>query len=221
MQDLPIPGAIGLPADALERHVAPDGGLGQHRPPCPSPSILLARDGDVVTLTFNDPTRLNAMTQAMGEAFSAGDRRSRGRREPARGGADRRRPGLLRRRRPHDDRSARRAGAANGPRGRGAIRDGMRSFYQLFLSVRDLPCPSDRRRERRRDRRRPVRGARLRRPDRRERGEARPQLHAARPAPGDGRDLDAAAAGGPGARRGDALLEPDLHGQPKPPRSAS
>ena len=34
------------------------------------------------------------------------------------------------------------AGAANGPRGRGAIRDGMRAFYQLFLSVRDLPCPT-------------------------------------------------------------------------------
>ena len=33
-------------------------------------------------------------------------------------------------------------GAANGPRGRGEIRDGMRSFYQLFLSVRDLPCPT-------------------------------------------------------------------------------
>ena len=32
-------------------------------------------------------------------------------------------------------------GAASGPRGRGAIRDGMRSFYQLFLAVRDLPCP--------------------------------------------------------------------------------
>jgi enoyl-CoA hydratase len=33
-------------------------------------------------------------------------------------------------------------GAANGPRGRGEIRDGMRSFYQLFLAVRDLPCPT-------------------------------------------------------------------------------
>ena len=34
------------------------------------PLILHARDGDVVTLTFNDPARLNAMTQAMGESFA-------------------------------------------------------------------------------------------------------------------------------------------------------
>jgi enoyl-CoA hydratase len=33
------------------------------------------------------------------------------------------------------------AGAANGPRGRAAIREGMRSFYKLFLAVRELPCP--------------------------------------------------------------------------------
>ena len=33
--------------------------------------ILSQRDGDVVTLTFNDPDRRNAMTQAMGEAFAA------------------------------------------------------------------------------------------------------------------------------------------------------
>ena len=33
--------------------------------------IRTERDGDVVTLTFNDPDRRNAMTQAMGEAFAA------------------------------------------------------------------------------------------------------------------------------------------------------
>jgi enoyl-CoA hydratase/carnithine racemase len=33
-------------------------------------------------------------------------------------------------------------GAKNGPRGRRQIRDGMRSFYKLFLAVRDLPCPA-------------------------------------------------------------------------------
>jgi 2-(1,2-epoxy-1,2-dihydrophenyl)acetyl-CoA isomerase len=31
--------------------------------------VQKSRDGDVVTLQFNDPDRLNAMTTAMGEAF--------------------------------------------------------------------------------------------------------------------------------------------------------
>ena len=31
--------------------------------------VRQARDGDVVTLHFNDPDRLNAMTRDMGEAF--------------------------------------------------------------------------------------------------------------------------------------------------------
>jgi len=108
----------------------------------PEPLILQTRDGDVVTLTFNDPARLNAMTQAMGEAFSAAiagladDTSLRavvltgaGRAFSAGGDL-----AMI------ESRAAQ--GAANGPRGRGAIRDGMRSFYQLFLSVRDLPCPS-------------------------------------------------------------------------------
>ena len=108
----------------------------------PEPLILQARDGDVVTLTFNDPTRLNAMTQAMGEAFSAaiaelaGDASLRavvltgaGRAFSAGGDL-----AMIE--------SRAEQGAANGPRGRGAIRDGMRSFYQLFLAVRDLPCPT-------------------------------------------------------------------------------
>ncbi|HEY8152624.1 MAG TPA: enoyl-CoA hydratase/isomerase family protein [Myxococcota bacterium] len=105
------------------------------------PLILLARDGDVVTLTFNDPARLNAMTEAMGEAFSAAiaelaaDASLRavvltgaGRAFSAGGDL-----AMI------EGRAAQ--GAANGPRGRGQIRDGMRAFYQLFLSVRDLPCP--------------------------------------------------------------------------------
>ena len=107
----------------------------------PEPLILHARDGDVATLTFNDPARLNAMTQAMGEAFSAtiaelaADSSLRavvltgaGRAFSAGGDL-----GMI------EGRAAQ--GAANGARGRGQIRDGMRSFYQLFLSVRDLPCP--------------------------------------------------------------------------------
>jgi enoyl-CoA hydratase len=104
--------------------------------------ILSSRNGDVVTLTFNQPDRLNAMTQAMGEAF-----------------ADQ--IGLLR-----DDDGIRaviltgagRAFSAGGDLGmitdkavegrsapgiaRRAIRDSMRSFYKLFLSIRDLPCPT-------------------------------------------------------------------------------
>ena len=35
------------------------------------PLLLLESDGDVATLTFNDPERRNAMSQAMGEAFAA------------------------------------------------------------------------------------------------------------------------------------------------------
>ena len=107
-----------------------------------SPLILLERDGGVAVLTFNDPERRNAMTQAMGEAFAArvvelaqddqlravvltgagrafsagGDLGMIGSR--AQEGAQH--PGLSRRR----------------------IRETMRSFYQLFLSVRDLPCPT-------------------------------------------------------------------------------
>jgi enoyl-CoA hydratase len=106
------------------------------------PLVLLARDGDVVTLTFNDPSHLNAMTQAMGEAFSAavaelaGDTRLRalvltgaGRAFSAGGDLT-----MI------EARAA--AGAANGPRGRAAIRDGMRAFYKLFLAVREIPCPT-------------------------------------------------------------------------------
>ena len=106
------------------------------------PLVLLARDGDVVTLTFNDPSHLNAMTRAMGEAFSAavtdlaGDASLRavvltgaGRAFSAGGDL-----AMI------EAHAA--AGAANGPGGRSAIRDTMRSFYKLFLSVRELPCPS-------------------------------------------------------------------------------
>jgi enoyl-CoA hydratase len=108
----------------------------------PEDLILSDRDGDVVTLTFNQPERLNAMTEAMGEAFAdtvAGLRDDEslraviltgaGRAFSAGGDLDmiegkamqgRAAPGLARR----------------------TIRDSMRSFYKLFLSVRDLPVPT-------------------------------------------------------------------------------
>ena len=107
-----------------------------------APLLLLERDGDVAVLTFNDPDRRNAMSEAMGVAFS--EQMAELARDPelralvltgagrafsaggdlgmiearAREGAER--PGIARR----------------------AIRDTMRSFYKLFLSVRDVPCPT-------------------------------------------------------------------------------
>jgi enoyl-CoA hydratase len=104
--------------------------------------ILASRERDVVTLTFNLPERRNAMTRALGEAlaeqvallsadpslravlltgggsaFSAGGDLGMIRELADQGAA---RPGLARR----------------------EIRDQMRSFYKLYLAVRDLPCPT-------------------------------------------------------------------------------
>ncbi len=108
----------------------------------PEPLVILERDDDVVTLVFNDPERRNAMTQAMGEAFAAciaelaGDDSLRaailtgaGRAFSAGGDL-----GMIQAR---ADEGAARPGLA-----RRGIRDTMRSFYGLFLSVRDLPCPT-------------------------------------------------------------------------------
>ncbi len=104
--------------------------------------IIQSRAGDVVTLQFNDPDHLNAMTRRMGEAFRdavgalALDESLRavvltgvGRAFSAGGDLD-----ML-------QQQADRGAAAPGTAWRG-IRDEMRSFYRLFLSVRDLPCPT-------------------------------------------------------------------------------
>jgi enoyl-CoA hydratase len=108
----------------------------------PEPPLLLTRDGDVATLTFNDPDRRNAMSQAMGEAFAAQvaelstDASLRalvltgaGRAFSAGGDL-----GMI------EDRA--REGSAGTDAAHACIRDGMRAFYGLFLSLRDLPCPT-------------------------------------------------------------------------------
>jgi enoyl-CoA hydratase/carnithine racemase len=108
----------------------------------PEPLLLLDRDDDVVTLTFNDPDRRNAMTRAMGEAFAgeiaalAGDTRLRaviltgaGRAFSAGGDLE-----MI---------EARAREGATDPLGSHLqIRDTMRDFYGLFLRVRELPCPT-------------------------------------------------------------------------------
>lgn len=109
----------------------------------PEPLILSERREHVAILTFNDPERLNAMTQAMGEALAdavTGLREAPSLRAVVLTGAgrafsaggdlgmitERAREGV--------------AGAKSG--GRRRNRAFMRAFYELFLSVRDLPCPT-------------------------------------------------------------------------------
>ncbi len=105
--------------------------------------ILLERDGDVAVLTFNDPDRRNAMTQAMGEAFAARiaelsrDETLRalvltgaGRAFSAGGDLD------------FIQAKADAGRADPGGSTRRHNREDMRAFYRLFLAVRDLPCPS-------------------------------------------------------------------------------
>ena len=104
--------------------------------------IQVERDGDVAVVTFNDPDRLNAMTEPMGRAFSERTRQladdaslravvltGAGRAFSAGGDLDW---------------IEARADAAHADPGgdRAAVGDRMRGFYELFLSVRELPCPS-------------------------------------------------------------------------------
>jgi enoyl-CoA hydratase/carnithine racemase len=105
----------------------------------PEPLLLLSRDHDVATLTFNDADRMNAMTRAMGEAFAAQiaelsrDDSLRaliltgaGRAFSAGGDLD------MIEERARDGRAGRHS----------ENRDTMRAFYGLFLTLRELPCPS-------------------------------------------------------------------------------
>jgi enoyl-CoA hydratase/carnithine racemase len=108
-----------------------------------SASVSLERRGHVAVLTFEDPERLNAMTEAMGRALSA-------RVDELRDDADLRAVVLT---------GAGRAFSAGGdfemiiakgeagrrdPGGetRQASRDFMRNFYSMYLRVRELPCPT-------------------------------------------------------------------------------
>ena len=104
--------------------------------------IQTDRDGDVVTLTFDEPDKLNAMTEAMGEAFAdtvAGLREDDALRAVILTGAGRAFSaggdlGMI------NDKAVQgreAPGVARRP-----IRDSMRAFYKLFLSVRDIPAPT-------------------------------------------------------------------------------
>ena len=104
--------------------------------------LRVDRTDDVVTIAFDDPAHLNAMTEAMGQAFRdcvgdlATDESLRavvltgsGRAFSAGGDLD-----ML------QDKANR--AAADPDRAWRPIRDEMTTFYRLFLSVRDLPCPT-------------------------------------------------------------------------------
>jgi enoyl-CoA hydratase len=105
--------------------------------------VLLERNDGVAVLTFNDPERLNAMTEAMGQAIArtvaelAGDEAVRavvltgaGRAFSAGGDLD-----MIRR-------MADAGRADPGGPTREANRDFMGRFYRLYLAVRELPQPT-------------------------------------------------------------------------------
>jgi enoyl-CoA hydratase/carnithine racemase len=105
--------------------------------------IGLAREGGVATLTFDDPERRNAMTEAMGRALAERVREISvdnglraviltGAGSAFSGGGD------------LDMIESRARAGVESPGGevRDAHRRFMREFYGLFLSIRDLPCPA-------------------------------------------------------------------------------
>ncbi|MEE2678901.1 MAG: enoyl-CoA hydratase-related protein [Myxococcota bacterium] len=104
--------------------------------------VLVQREDDVALLTFNDPERRNAMTRAMGEAFSAataGLARDPSLRCVVLTGAGRgfSAGGDLGMIQAQSD-----AGRADPDAAQPGIRDTMRAFYELFLSVREIDCPT-------------------------------------------------------------------------------
>jgi enoyl-CoA hydratase len=109
-------------------------------PSSPEEWVLETREDEIVTLTFNDPTHRNAMTQRMGEAFRdriallAGDADVRavvitGSGSAFSAGGDLDMIGDL-------------AQKAHAGDARTEVQTFMRSFYELFLSIRSLPVPT-------------------------------------------------------------------------------
>jgi enoyl-CoA hydratase len=107
------------------------------------PLVVLERDADVAVVTFNDPTRMNAMTEAMGHAIAEQIK--------ALVGSDSLRAAVLtgagRAFSAGGDLTmiegmARKGSSSPGGETRGEISEFMRRFYDLYLSVRDLPCPT-------------------------------------------------------------------------------
>jgi enoyl-CoA hydratase/carnithine racemase len=107
------------------------------------PLVVLERDADVAIVTFNDPERRNAMTEAMGHAIAEqmgaliGDDALRavvltgaGRAFSAGGDL-----AMI-------ESMARKGSSSPGGETRRELREFMRRFYRLYLSVRDLPCPT-------------------------------------------------------------------------------
>ena len=104
--------------------------------------VRVERSGPVATLVLNDPERRNAMSEAMGIAFSEqvadlsreADLRAlivTGAGSAFSGGGD------------LEMLEARAAQAQAEPvRAQLPVRDAMRRYYGLFLSLRELPCPS-------------------------------------------------------------------------------
>src|SRR5262245_50229684 len=107
------------------------------------PLLLVERDGPIARLTFQDPDRLNAMTEAMGralrnavttlkddESLRAAVLGGAGRAFSAGGDLD-----MI-------ESKARAAAASPGGAVREQNRAFMEGFYKLYLSVRELPFPT-------------------------------------------------------------------------------
>jgi enoyl-CoA hydratase len=105
-----------------------------------APLIDETREDEIVILTFNDPPRRNAMTKAMGEAFRdkiaelEGDPQMRAVVLTGSGTAFSAGGDL--------DMISGLADKAHTGNTRDEVRDFMRGFYSLFLSVRNLPVPT-------------------------------------------------------------------------------
>jgi enoyl-CoA hydratase len=107
------------------------------------PLNRIERDGDVAVLTFEDPDRLNAMTEAMGHALrdaSAEVSAAQGLRAVVLTGAGRAFSAggdleMIRAK-------GQRATESPGEPVRGENREFMGRFYRLYLSVRDIPVPT-------------------------------------------------------------------------------